>query len=281
MTRSGCPVPPGDEAQTSDRYHRTNESDEGGHPIHPARCVETEQPRRGRLARGCRVPVAPRTVRVTAIFRSGLLSLGQRPTRFFQPLRVEDTGDPVIERRDDVHLADVNDPRVMGPRRGLDAPVGSTSMDLTLRPTTLEDLPILFEHQADTIGAKMAAFASRDWDAFVAHEAKIRDDRAAIRRTIVVDGEVVGSISCWGDDEREIGYWIGREHWGRGIATASVRAFIAEIPDRPLHAYVAEHNVASMKVVVANGFVQVGRHEDEGVVHLVFRLDPGETPSIE
>ena len=36
-----------------------------------------------------------------------------------------------------------------------------------------------------------------------------------------------------------------------------------------------------MKVVVANGFVQAGRHEDEGVVHLVFRLDPGETPSIE
>ena len=80
---------------------------------------------------------------------------------------------------------------------------------------------------------------------------------------------------CWGDDEREIGYWIGREHWGRGIATASVRAFIDEIPDRPLHAYVAEHNVASMKVVVANGFVQVGRQEDEGIVHLVFRLDPG------
>jgi hypothetical protein len=40
---------------------------------------------------------------------------------------------------------------------------------------------------------------------------------------------------------------------------------------------VAEHNVASMKVVVANGFVQVGRHEDEGVVHLVFQLDPGKT----
>jgi hypothetical protein len=107
-------------------------------------------------------------------------------------------------------------------------------MDLTLRPTTLEDLPILFEHQADPIGAKMAAFASKDWDAFVAHEAKIRDDPAAIRRTIVIDGEVVGSIGCWGDDEREIGYWIDREHWGRGIATASVRAFIAEIPDRPL-----------------------------------------------
>jgi hypothetical protein len=40
---------------------------------------------------------------------------------------------------------------------------------------------------------------------------------------------------------------------------------------------VAEHNVASMKVVAANGFVQVGQHEDKGVVHLVFRLDPGKT----
>jgi RimJ/RimL family protein N-acetyltransferase len=147
-------------------------------------------------------------------------------------------------------------------------------MDLTLRPTTLEDLPILFEHQADPIGAKMAVFTSRSWDAFVAHETKLRDDRAAIRRTIVVDGEVVGSIGCWATTSARSGYWIGREHWGRGIATTSVRAFIAEIPDRPLHAYVAEHNVASMKVVVANGFVQVGRHEDEGVANLVFRLDP-------
>jgi hypothetical protein len=32
-------------------------------------------------------------------------------------------------------------------------------MDLTLRPTTLEDLPILFEHQADPIGAMGATGA--------------------------------------------------------------------------------------------------------------------------
>ena len=123
----------------------------------------------------------------------------------------------------------------------------------------------------------MAAFASRDWDAFVAHDAKVRANPTATRRTIVADGEVVGWIGVWGEDEREIGYWIGREHWGRGIATASVRAFIAENPNRPLNAYVAEHNVASMKVLVANGFVQVGRHQDDGVVLLVFRLDPGKT----
>jgi hypothetical protein len=32
-------------------------------------------------------------------------------------------------------------------------------MDLTLRPTTLEDLPILFEHQADPVGAMGATGA--------------------------------------------------------------------------------------------------------------------------
>ena len=144
---------------------------------------------------------------------------------------------------------------------------------VTLRETTLEDLPILFEHQADPIGAKMAAVASSDWDAFVAHDAKLRVDPTAIRRTIVVDGEVVGNIGCWGDDEREIGYRIGREHWVRGIATAAVRAFIAEIPDRPLHAHVAEHNVGSMRVLERNGFVETGRKQEEDVVMVEFQLD--------
>ena len=52
-------------------------------------------------------------------------------------------------------------------------------MDVTLRETTLEDVPILFEHQLDPVAAEMAAFPSRDWDAFVAHDAKLRVDPTA------------------------------------------------------------------------------------------------------
>jgi len=91
-------------------------------------------------------------------------------------------------------------------------------VDLLLRETTLDDLPILFEHQRDPLANEMAVFAARDWDAFVAHEAKIRCDPTLIRRTVVVDDEVVGSIGCFGDEQRQVGYWYDRAVWGRGIA---------------------------------------------------------------
>ncbi len=45
-------------------------------------------------------------------------------------------------------------------------------MTLVLREMTLDDLPILFEHQRDPVANEMAMFAARDWDAFVAHDAR-------------------------------------------------------------------------------------------------------------
>jgi RimJ/RimL family protein N-acetyltransferase len=76
-----------------------------------------------------------------------------------------------------------------------------------------------------------------------------------IARVIVVDGEVAGSISSWGDpDEREVTYWIGRPFWGRGIATSALEAFLAVDPSRPLHARVASDNVASQRVLEKCGF---------------------------
>ena len=43
-------------------------------------------------------------------------------------------------------------------------------------------------------------------------------------RTIVADGVVVGNAVSWtGDEGRMVGYWIGKEHWGRGIASAALR----------------------------------------------------------
>ena len=146
-------------------------------------------------------------------------------------------------------------------------------MDLILRETTIEDLPTLFEHQRDPIGAEMAAFRPRDWEAFVAHEAKLRDDPTKIRRTIVVDGEVVGSMGVWGQEEREISYWIDRAAWGKGIASAALAALLAEVPERPLTAYVAEHNLGSMRVLQRNGFVETGREQIGDVVMVRFRLD--------
>ena len=144
-------------------------------------------------------------------------------------------------------------------------------MDLVLRETTLDDLPILFEHQRDPVANEVAVFAARDWDAFVAHDAKIRSDPTLIRRTVVVDDKVVGSIGCFGDEQREVWYWYDRAVWGRGIGTAVLAAFLDDVTERPLFAHVAVTNVGSAKVLERCGFAEVGR-ETTGVEEIVYRL---------
>jgi RimJ/RimL family protein N-acetyltransferase len=147
-------------------------------------------------------------------------------------------------------------------------------VDLVLRELTTDDLPVLFEHQRDPVATEMAVFPARDWDAYVAHDASVRADPTAIRRAVVVDGAVVGSIGCWGDEERSIGYWYDRAVWGRGIATAALGAFLEEITERPLVAHVASTNVGSSRVLERCGFVEVGR-ETSDVVEIIYRLDVG------
>src|SRR5262245_55729848 len=120
----------------------------------------------------------------------------------------------------------------------------SDSPRVVLREVVDSDLPIFFEHQRNPEAVRMAAFPSRDHDAFMTHWAKLRREPSNIIRTIVCDVQVAGNIGSWiAEDRRLIGYWIGREFWGRGVATAALAAFVAEVKDRPLHAFVAKHNV--------------------------------------
>jgi RimJ/RimL family protein N-acetyltransferase len=95
---------------------------------------------------------------------------------------------------------------------------------LFLRDVLEADFPIFFEYQLDPEANHMAAFTSKDptdRDAYVAHWQRIMADATTINRTIVYDGQVVGSVSSYEDEGRpEVTYWIGRAYWGRGIATA-------------------------------------------------------------
>jgi RimJ/RimL family protein N-acetyltransferase len=149
---------------------------------------------------------------------------------------------------------------------------------LTLRPTTADDLPILFEHQRDPEAARMAAFPSRAREAFMTHwRERVLVDAASRVRTVVVDGEVVGHVVAWTHDGvRTIGYWIDRAHWGRGVATAALAGLLAEEPIRPLHARVAVHNVGSIRVLEKCGFFRVSEHAlaaEDGVRELIFRRE--------
>ena len=108
----------------------------------------------------------------------------------------------------------------------------------------------------------MAAFAARDREAFMAHWARILRDETNVIRTILCDGQVAGNIvSFVQSGEREVGYWIGREFWGAGIATEALKQFLAIVRQRPLSAHVAKHNVASLRVLEKCGFVKRGEAE--------------------
>jgi RimJ/RimL family protein N-acetyltransferase len=127
--------------------------------------------------------------------------------------------------------------------------------DIQLRPVTESDLPILFEHQREPEANEMAAFPARDRDAFMAHWTKILGDQTVVAMTIVVNRRVAGNVSCWTQDgQRLVGYWIGKEHWGKGVATQMLSMFLRLVADRPLHAHVAKHNVASIRVLQKCGF---------------------------
>jgi RimJ/RimL family protein N-acetyltransferase len=131
-------------------------------------------------------------------------------------------------------------------------------MRCALREVRDEDLAVLFEQWADPVAAHMAAFTAPDHmdrGAFERRWSRIRADETKIARVIVVDGDVAGSISSWGDpDEREVTYWIGRSYWGKGIATSALNAFLAVDRSRPLHARVAHDNAASRRVLEKCGF---------------------------
>jgi RimJ/RimL family protein N-acetyltransferase len=138
-----------------------------------------------------------------------------------------------------------------------------TGGDVRLRDVSGQDLPILFEHQSDPEAARMAAFTSRDRDAFMAHWAGILADESVAKKTVLVDGQVAGNVLCFErDGERLVGYWIGRDYWGRGVATRALSSFLDHVKARPLRAHVAKANVASIRVLERCGFTICGENRD-------------------
>ena len=135
---------------------------------------------------------------------------------------------------------------------------------LVLREVLADDLPVFFDQMRDPEAVWMAAFVSKDPDdraAFEAHWARILTNPSIATQTVVVDGAVAGSVGSYADGgRREVTYWIGRDFWGRGIATAALGAFLEQVETRrPLYARAAADNVASIRVLEKCGFVLAGR----------------------
>ena len=155
--------------------------------------------------------------------------------------------------------------------------------DLLLRDVVEDDLALFFDFQLDPDANRMAAFTVRDPTdraAFTAHWHKILADPTTTNRTIVCDGQVVGSVASYGEpDKPEVTYWIGSAYWGKGIATRALTAFLAQVDARrPIYGRVAKDNHGSRRVLEKCGFQVIGevkgfaKARGEEVVELTLEL---------
>jgi len=135
-----------------------------------------------------------------------------------------------------------------------------------VRPFREEDVAALAKHAND----RDVWLQLRDRFPHPYTEADARHFLEHVRRAdplthfaIEVDGEAVGGIGLDPQVDihaisAEIGYWVGRAVWGRGVATAAVRALTGFVFERDrwrrLFAGVFSTNPASMRVLEKVGY---------------------------
>lgn len=131
---------------------------------------------------------------------------------------------------------------------------------ILLRNATQRDVPALYRMHADPEANRAGSFTPRTRPDFFKHWRKVLKNRLNLKKVIVHEGKIAGYIVSFfrtgtGKPKvREIGYWIAREHWGKGLATAALKALLEIHHTRPLIARAAKANPGSVRVAQKCGF---------------------------
>lgn len=130
------------------------------------------------------------------------------------------------------------------------------AVNVALRKVQEADLAAFYEQQLDPEATSMAGFPARDYEAFMAHWKKCMADESTVLKTVLFESRVAGNIVSWMQaGEVNVGYWLGREFWGKSVATTALSLFINQVTKRPLNAHVARNNLPSIRVLEKCGFV--------------------------
>jgi 8-oxo-dGTP diphosphatase len=148
---------------------------------------------------------------------------------------------------------------------------------LVLRSPTMDDVPSCVRHLADE---SVVAFLSHvpfpytEDDAVAFVQSALGEGPLPVGDAFVIEDRVTGAmIGTIGvrpmdlpDGTRigEIGYWLARDLWGKGLATEAVSALVPHCFGDGLvrvTAHVNEENAASRKVLEKNGFAPIGLAE--------------------
>ena len=86
---------------------------------------------------------------------------------------------------------------------------------------------------------------------------------------IEVDDQIVGCVSHWVNSKSkiEVGYWLGKDYWGKGYATQALAQMLSQ-PDfhatEIVVAQVMTENIGSQRVLLNNGFSCAGKYDVQG-----------------
>ncbi|MBX3109156.1 MAG: GNAT family N-acetyltransferase [Fimbriimonadaceae bacterium] len=154
---------------------------------------------------------------------------------------------------------------------------------IALVPMDVSHFDRFFEFESDKEAVWMAAFATvaNDREEFMQMWRRRIENPGVTHLTVLVDGEVAGGILAYGEPgSRHIGYWIGREYWGQGVATAAVAGLLELMQERPVFATCAADNTGSRRVLERNGFrfthmeTHHAKARNAPVEEAFYRLDP-------
>ena len=170
-------------------------------------------------------------------------------------------------------------PRPQIPRIA-DLPLVVETQRLVLRPLELADADALFPYASDPELSKMLSWDPHtdrgDTVAFVERMQAGLADGTNIAWAIVFEGAPVGVISidgirwqfrAWRQDKAEIGYWLGRPYWGRGImseaAMAALRFAFEMLGLHKVTIGCVEGNDASRAIIEKLGFRFLATFQDD------------------
>jgi RimJ/RimL family protein N-acetyltransferase len=140
---------------------------------------------------------------------------------------------------------------------------------LVLRPLSDSDADDIVTIIGDVGVARMLArvphpYGRENADSFIRFAANGAAARRSLISAITLRGRLIGVVSI--DDIRgrnRLGYWLGREVWGRGYGTEAVSALVAYaftvLGLRQIRAGVFVDNRASLRVLIRLGFRPIRR----------------------
>ena len=151
---------------------------------------------------------------------------------------------------------------------------------MVLRPPHLSDAVYVAEMANDAEVARMTTrvrhpYRLADAQAYLAAMQAANPD---IDRPFLIEHRQFGPIGMTGfhraeDRHAELGYWLGRAHWGQGFgqeAAARLTSWaLAELPINKITATIAADNEASRTILRRTGFRQVGEGRQ------IFQCRPG------